>query len=203
MIQGVPGCPPGRTGRLWLRRRLETARRGSSLLDRRLQLLRRAQDILRAKAQDTAREWESRCAEADLWLLRATLLGGRRAVTLGASRLPAQVSVSYAVAAGVRYPADAACTVPEERGFDGPALARARQAYSAASAAAARHAAAAAAVRMIDAEVTATRYRLHAIEDRWIPRLERALAEVEFGLEELEHADGVRLRQLLNRRGER
>ena len=87
----------------------------------------------------------------------------------------------------------------EEEVFDGPALARARQAYRVAVSAAARHAAASAAVRMVDAEVTATRYRLHAIEDRWIPRLEHALADVEFGLEELEHADGVRLRQMLNR----
>ena len=40
----------------------------------------------------------------------------------------------------------------------------------------------------------ATRYRLRAIEDRWIPRLEQALAEVTFALEEQELADAARLR---------
>jgi V/A-type H+-transporting ATPase subunit D len=58
-----------------------------------------------------------------------------------------------------------------------------------------RHAAATAAASTVDAEVTATRQRLRAIEDRWIPRLHAALAEVELALDELEHADGVRLRR--------
>jgi len=40
----------------------------------------------------------------------------------------------------------------------------------------------------------ATRYRLRAIEDRWIPRLEQALAEVTLALEEQELADATRLR---------
>jgi V/A-type H+/Na+-transporting ATPase subunit D len=41
---------------------------------------------------------------------------------------------------------------------------------------------------------SATRYRLRAIEDRWIPRLEQALAEVTLALEEQELADAARLR---------
>ena len=48
--------------------------------------------------------------------------------------------------------------------------------------------------RVIEAEVLATRYRLRAIEDRWIPRLEQALAEVTLALEEQELADAARLR---------
>jgi V/A-type H+/Na+-transporting ATPase subunit D len=47
---------------------------------------------------------------------------------------------------------------------------------------------------VIEAETTATRYRLRAVRDRWIPRLSQALAEVEFALEELERADVARLR---------
>jgi V/A-type H+-transporting ATPase subunit D len=39
----------------------------------------------------------------------------------------------------------------------------------------------------------ATRHRLRAIEDRWIPRLEQALAEVTLALEEQELADAIRL----------
>jgi V/A-type H+-transporting ATPase subunit D len=43
-------------------------------------------------------------------------------------------------------------------------------------------------------EALATRHRLRAIEDRWIPRLEQALAEVTLALEDLELADAIRLR---------
>ena len=57
-----------------------------------------------------------------------------------------------------------------------------------------RHAAAAEALRVVEAEALATRYRLRAIEDRWIPRLEQALAEVTLALEEQELSDAARLR---------
>ena len=57
-----------------------------------------------------------------------------------------------------------------------------------------RHAAAAEALRVIEAEALATRYRLRAIRDRWIPRLEQALAEVTLAIEEQELADAARLR---------
>jgi V/A-type H+-transporting ATPase subunit D len=196
----MSGVPPGRAGRLWLRRRLDTARRGSALLDRKLHLLQNEQDRLRAQEQRTRREWESSCAEADLWLLRAALLGGRRAIALAASRATAEVTVTYSLAAGTSYPSGVTCTTPEPDTFDGPALAAARSACRDAVAAAAGHAAAAEAVRIIDAAAGATRHRLRAIENRWIPRLEHALTQVELGLEELEHADGVRLRQVLSHR---
>jgi len=49
-------------------------------------------------------------------------------------------------------------------------------------------------VRIVDDEVRATRFRLRAVQDRWIPRLEQALAEVTFTIEELERADAARLR---------
>lgn len=197
MTASMPGVPPGRTGRLWLRRRLETARRGSALLDRKLHLLLSVQDRPRAEEQRTRREWEASCAEAELWLLRAALLSGRRAIELAASRAPAEVTVSYALAAGTKYPSGVTCTTPDPGTFEAPAIAVAHKACGDAVAAAARHAAAAKAVRVIDTEAGATRYRLRAIENRWIPRLERALTQVELALEEQEHADGVRLRQVL------
>ena len=50
------------------------------------------------------------------------------------------------------------------------------------------------AVRVLEAQETATRRRLRAIEDRWIPRLQQALTELQFKLEEDEHNDAVRLR---------
>jgi len=63
--------------------------------------------------------------------------------------------------------------------------------------AAVAHAAAAAALRLIGAEAAVTRYRLRAIKDRWIPRLERARAEITFALDEVERADQARLRRAM------
>ena len=186
--------PPGRAGRLWLTRRLAVARRGADLLDRKLQVLQRELDRRRDSASRAAEEWERCQADADSWLLRAALLGGERAIRLAAADTFAEVTISHAATMGVRYPADATCTTPPPVGRDGPALAAARAAHCAALAAAVRHAAAAEALRVVEAETVTTRYRLRAVRDRWIPRLEQALAEVTFAIEELERADAARLR---------
>jgi V/A-type H+/Na+-transporting ATPase subunit D len=186
--------PPGRTGRLWLTRRLVVARRGADLLDRKLQVLRRELDGRHDSAARAAAEWEHRRADADSWLLRLALLGGERAIRLATADTFAEATISYGATMGVRYPADATCTTPLPVGRDGPALAAAREAHCAALAAAVRHATAAEALRVLEAETAATRYRLRAVRDRWIPRLEQALAEVTFAIEEQELADAARLR---------
>ena len=196
--------PPGRSGRLWLTRRLQVARRGADLLDRKLRILQAELDGRRAAAARTAAEWERCCADAQRSLLRASMLGGERAVRLAAGGGAveggaveggaAEVTISYQVTMGVRHPADASCQIPAPAGWDGPAIAAARQAHGAALAAAVRHAAAAQTLRIIEAETRTTRYRLRAIKDRWIPRLEQALAEVTLALEEQELADAARLR---------
>jgi V/A-type H+-transporting ATPase subunit D len=187
--------PPGRAGRLWLERRLEVARRGADLLDRKLRILQGDLDRLRASAGQTAREWERLCADAELWLVRGALLGGQRAIRLASDdRRLAEVTISYASTMGARHPAGAVSVLPERGGWEGPALSRARHAYGEALAAAVRHAVATAALQVIEAEAAATRHRLRAVRDRWIPRLEQALAEVTFAIEELERADAARLR---------
>jgi V/A-type H+/Na+-transporting ATPase subunit D len=186
--------PPGRAGRLWLTRRLQVARRGADLLDRKLRILQAELARFREAEARTAAEWDRCCADAERWLLRASMLGGQRAVRLAADGQDAVVTIPYTVTMGVRHPATPACAIPACVTWDGPALARTRQAHAAALQAAVRHAAAADALRVIEAEVRATRYRLRAIEDRWIPRLEQALAEVTFALEEQELADAARLR---------
>ena len=186
-------APPGRAG-LWLTRRLAVARRGADLLDRKLQVLQRELDRRRGSAVSAAEEWERRQADADTWLLRAALLGGERAIRLAAAGTFAEVTISYAATMGVRYPAEATCATPPPVGRDGPAIAAAREAHRVALAAAVRHAAAAEALQVIEAETVVTRYRLRAVRDRWIPRLEQALAEVTFAIEELERADAARLR---------
>lgn len=186
--------PPGRAGRLWLVRRLETARTGASLLDRKLRLLQAELTRRQAAAKLTAQRWDSCQDDAQVQLLRAALLGGQRAIRLAAGG-HAEVTIRYAATMGIRYPAAAVCTAPPPATWEGPVLAQARRAHQEALAAAAEHAAAAAALRVIEAETAATRYRLRAIRERWIPRLESALAEVTLAIEEQEQADAARLRR--------
>jgi V/A-type H+/Na+-transporting ATPase subunit D len=191
-------APTGRAGRLWLRGRLGIAQRGVDLLDRKLRILRREQDRLALLVQRTGEDWALACRDAETWLLRAALLGGQRALRLAADGPPADITVAWRDTMGIRYPVEATCSTPEDASpplAGTAALTGAAAAHRAALAAAVRHAAAAAAARTVDAEVSATRQRLRAIEDRWIPRLRAALAAVELALDELEHADGVRLRR--------
>ncbi|HTX85840.1 MAG TPA: V-type ATP synthase subunit D [Streptosporangiaceae bacterium] len=192
--------PPGRAGRIWLVRRLDTARRGADLLDRKLRILQGELARLQAAAAETAGQWDQCEADARTWLLRAAMLGGERAIRLADDGQVADVQVSYATTMGIRYPATAACTIPPTLTWDSPVLVRARQAHRAALEAAARHAAASAAARVVNDEVRATRYRLRAVQDRWIPGLEQALAKATFTIEELERADAARLRLATGKR---
>ena len=204
--------PPGRAGRLWLVQRLAVANRAAVLLDRKLQVLTSELDRLRAAAEQTGAGWDAACRDAERWLLRAVLLGGERAVRLTGDVDRAEVTVWYTVTMGARHPAGAGCVAGRGGGWGGgagPAGGAAppprtggrgrRQARAVARGSAAGRAAAAAAVAVVEAETNATRYRLRAVRDRWIPRLSQALADVEFSLEELERADTARLRR--SRRG--
>ena len=135
-------------------------------------------------------------------LVRATLLGGRRALRDAVPAGPATVDVSWAVVMGVRHPDDAVVTAGQPAaGAATPsnsAMVQAVAAYRAALDVAAEQAVVDAAVRLIDAEVATTRRRLRAIRGRHVPRLSAALAEVELQLEELEHDEGVRMRWAAN-----
>jgi V/A-type H+-transporting ATPase subunit D len=190
-------APPGRAGRLWVDRRLRAARRGAELLDRKLHILQAELDLRRKSAELTRQEWEQRCTEAEQLLLRAALLGGQRAIRLAADEGTADVHISHAVTAGVHHPAGGTCATRQPAPWAGPATAEARRAHQTALEAAVAHAAAAAALRLIGAEAAVTRYRLRAIKDRWIPRLERARAEITFALDEVERADQARLRRAM------
>jgi V/A-type H+-transporting ATPase subunit D len=185
--------PPGRAGRLWLVQRLAVAHRAADLLDRKLRVLTSELDRARATAERTGQAWDTACRQAQQALLRAVLLGGERAVRL-ADGADAQVAISYRTTMGARHPADAQYTIGDPEGWDGAAVAEARQAHRGALAAATRHAAAAVALAVIEAETNATRHRLRAVRDRWIPGLSQALMQVEFTLEETERDDAARLR---------
>jgi V/A-type H+-transporting ATPase subunit D len=197
-MTGILHAPPGRAGRLWLKHRLSTAQQGAELLDHKLRILRTERERLALKQERTATTWAAASRDARTWLLRAVLLGGERTVRLSSEQASADVRIVWEQPMGVRYPAEATCTVPDPRSDAPPpgsaALVAARECHRRALQAAVEHAAVEAAVRILVAEERATRRRLRAIEDRWIPRLQGALAEVQLRLEEEEHADGVRLR---------
>lgn len=194
----VRHLPPGRAGRTWLQRRLAVAERGADLLDQKLRLLHAERQRLSVLAQRTGEAWEAAAQAADEWLLRGALLGGQRGIRLATAPGTVDVEVAWTYLMGVRYPSEVRCTpVLSEPGTappDNAALAAARDAHRRAVEAAARHAAAAAAVRVLEVEEVATRRRLRAIEGRWMPRLQQALAQIQLGLEEQEHAEGVQLR---------
>ena len=198
MVAKILHMPPGRAGRLWLQHRISTAQHGAALLDHKLRILRAEREQLALERDMMVAEWESASREADTWLLRSRLLGGERSVRLAATPAFAEVRILWEQSMGVRYPAEATCTVPEPSPDAPPpanaALFAARDRYRRAVEAAVRQAALETAVRVLEAQERATRRRLRAIEDRWIVRLQQALADLLFKLDEDEHNDAVRLR---------
>lgn len=198
-------APPGRAGRLWLRRRLATARLAADLLDRKLRILRGEQDRLRALARETGAAWQAAWRAADAWGVRVALLGGRRELRLSAAPSPSEVDIDWTVVMGLRYPLAATCrpaAVPAAAGGPGTAATvEAAAAYQRALDAAVSHAAATGAYRAVSAEVAATRRRRRAVTQRWIPRLEDALRDLTQRLEETERAEGVRTRWAFPARG--
>jgi V/A-type H+-transporting ATPase subunit D len=126
------------------------------------------------------------------------MLGGQRGIRLAGASGDAEVELEWSYLMGVRYPTGARCTPaavgPDAAPPDNAGLVAARAAHRRAVQAAVTHAAAEAALRVLEAEEVATRRRLRAIEDRLVPRLQQALAQIQLGLEEQEHAEGVQLR---------
>lgn len=196
--------PPGRAGRLWLRHRLDTARRGATLLDRKLRSLREEQHRLAIQSHLTGEEWTKQAQQARTWLLRAALAGGQRGLRLASVNEPATVTVAWTSSMGVRYPAEATCVLPDVSPSSpslpgSTAVALAEDAHRTALRAAVRHAAALAAERVVSAEVSTTRQRVRSLRHHWIPRLGEALARVELELAEQERAEGVRHRWAASR----
>jgi V/A-type H+-transporting ATPase subunit D len=195
--------PPGRAGRSWLTNRLTTATRATELLDHKLRSLQQQQRRLHQRALATREQWQRVVHEADAWLLRAVLAGGQRSLRLATPTEKATVEITWTTTMGVRYPADAACRSPDPspaRGEldTGTAVLNARNAHREALQAAVRHAAALAAVRAVEAEITTTRRRVRALNQRWIPQLQQALWRLELTLEEQERQDRLARRNATN-----
>jgi V/A-type H+-transporting ATPase subunit D len=190
---------------MWLQHRLGLARRAASRLDQKLRILRTEQAAFALLLQRTGPAWEQACREAETWLLRAALLGGQEGVRPPAGLPPAEVRIAWTTALGTTYPAQGTCLVPTPdlrlASVASAALVEATAAHRRALETAVQHAVAATAARAIDAEVVATRRRLRGVQDRWVPRLETALAELRLSLDEAEHAEGIRLRWAVDREG--
>ncbi|XVQ90013.1 V-type ATP synthase subunit D [Microbispora siamensis] len=194
--------PPGRAGRLWLRRRLDVLQHGLAVLDRKLRILRQERDRLALHVTRTGREWEAAYRTADDWSLRAALLGGRRAIRLADDGRLAEVRVDWIDAMGTSYPGRTFFQAPEEPDPSTPlpltaALVPTRDACRTALRAAVEHAAAKEAERIVSAEEEATSRRIRALRDHILPRIEAALTEVELSLDEMERADGARVRRAI------
>ncbi|MCV2393571.1 V-type ATP synthase subunit D [Actinotalea sp. M2MS4P-6] len=185
----------GRAARVRLQRRLAVARHGAELLDRKRRILAEEVERLELVAERTELAWLSAERVARTWGDRAMALDGPVGVRAAAPVPPAQVEVDVAAAMGVAYPVDTRCESPPPRATGGSsAVAIAAGAYADALDAAVAHAAALRAVAAVRAELVATRTRQRAVERHWVPRLEGELADIERALEELEMAEGLRLR---------
>jgi V/A-type H+/Na+-transporting ATPase subunit D len=185
----------GRAGRVRLERRLTVARHGADLLDRKRRILADELERLEIVASHTRVQWKELADTAAIWLRRAAALDGRAMIEATAPSIPVRVEVTWGEAIGVAFPLEA-CTVPgpptDTAGSS--ALSFAVAAHVAALQAAVEHAAATRAVLLVSEELAATRSRQHAVEKRWIPRLEERLTVIRRALDALELEEGVRLR---------
>jgi len=199
-------APPGRAGRIWLVRRLETARRGAELLDRKRQALLREQARVRQEAADARQGWEDAAALLTLWSARAAMLDGAGRLELLARHVeqPASLRLAWSNLMGARIPSIERITVPDPPplsalGGSSAAVLLARAACEA-TRAAARHAAAERAQAEISAELARAARRLRALQDRWIPQHEQALAQLDLALDESQREQAARVRWLTRRR---
>lgn len=191
--------PPGRAGRLFLRGRLDSARRSVDLLDRKRQLLRREIDAMAERRDEARRRWSEASVDADAWGQRVAVLGGFSGVAAAAASIAgaATVEVGWVNTMGVRHPGAAHCELPELAPLamaSTLATACALDAYRRALTAAADLAVAEDAMSRLGEELVATDHRLRAIEKVRVPALDTALTRVEFQLDEVERAERVTAR---------
>jgi V/A-type H+/Na+-transporting ATPase subunit D len=200
--------PPGRTGHLWLRERLDVARRASNVLEEKARALAAEERRLRVLERRSRREWEEAWELASRWLLRSTLLGGRRELVLARAHQVEQIDVRirWGSNMGATYPSEARCRLPDESAATmppgGSALHFATLAHREAASAAVRHAANRRALDVVRRELSAAGRRQRAIKRRWIPRLESALERLELSLAEQEREDTVRAKWVAERNEE-
>jgi V/A-type H+-transporting ATPase subunit D len=186
--------PPGRTGRLWLLRRLEVARRGAEVLEQKRGTLLRERLLLAAELAKAQVDWERKATAASAWNARALTAAGPRGHRLVALHVdPATVEVARRNVIGVVIPLSVRMELgpPPEAGA---VIRLSADAHHDALLAAAALASVQAAHEAIEAELRSTVRRLRAIERRWIPEHEAELHRLELQLDETELADVARAR---------
>jgi len=184
--------PPGRTGRLWLLRRLEVARRGAEVLEQKRGTLLRERLRLAAELSAARAEWERKASPAAASNARALTAAGPRMLRLAALHAdPATVAVTRRNVLGVVIPVSGTLNlgaVPEASAVVTLAAEAHREALSAATSLAVIEAA----QNAIETELRKTVRRLRAIERRWIPEHEAELHRLQLALDETELADIAR-----------
>ncbi len=189
--------PAGRAGRLWLQDRLSVARRAVEVLDQKLHLLQSESRRLSELSEVTGEAWQGAVRDARTWLLRSALLDGERGLRLGRAAATATVDITWGRTVGLRHPVGAVFRPPPAEPLSaGASTAQdaAREACVRALEAAVRHAVARGALAAVESEEGATRRRLRAVEQRWVPQLEAEAARVDRRLAEHELGEMVRLR---------
>ncbi len=197
--------PPGRSGRVWLRARLDTASRATDLLEQKERVLVAEQRRLHALLRRTEASWNEAARDAQHWVARAAALDGRRAIALAARPPRASAQLEWRNSMGAYYPAEAVCRpAPERRACaltGSAALPEAVRAFEIALARAVDHAAAVRAADEVERELAGTRRRLRMLRDRWIPALAASRRELELALDEPERDDAVHARWARERDG--
>jgi V/A-type H+-transporting ATPase subunit D len=189
--------PPGRAGRLWLRERLEAARKAADLLEHKQRELEVELKRIGTIAERRERAWEDAARDAAEWLARADVVGTALSIRLASELLkrPAEVQLQWRQVMGVRYAADHVTRVPEPSRVSslsgGSALAPATSAYRSAVDAAVGHAVARSALARIRTEIDRTTRRLRALQLRAIPAHERALSALELALDEKSREEAI------------
>ena len=198
--------PPGRAGRIWLRSRLEIAARGAALLDRKRQVLLREQQRLRAELRDAQLAWDAAAAEVEHWTARSAILDGPGRLALLARHVHgrAELEVSWSNLMGARLPAANGVVLPQAPPLSALGASAAavllERACRDATLAAARCAVAQRAEAEVSAELARAVRRLRALEHRWIPQHEQALAQLDLALDESQREQAARVRWLTRRR---
>ncbi len=199
----------GHAGRMRLMGRLQAAARGAELLRRKQAALLAAERDLAAQRAEAERAWASAIERAATWMDRATIVDGDGRRRRLAAYVPQTLGVELAErnVMGVRCPRVDSITpapVPDLSGLGASsALLEASAAYRRAAEAAVRCAAATAAHERVFAELARVAHRRRAIERRWIPNHQRALAQLEVSLEEGEREHAARVRLLVERSAQR
>jgi V/A-type H+/Na+-transporting ATPase subunit D len=192
--------PPGRAGRQWLTARIATAEHARDVLEQKRTVLIGAERDAAARAAGATARWHAIAGDAARWLERSAILDGERPRRLAHVHAggPAAMSFSWQTTMGVGVPTDASVVLAPSPDAallpGGAALTSAISAHRAALDAALLAAVENAAHERLAAELVATVRRVRAIESRWLPLHQQALAALEQTLDENDRAEGARIR---------